>query len=107
MLPKCNGLYFEIEYIYLEELIEKQDLDEDRYLSIDWGWDNFVTCVTTKWDFLRFEGKGIKSYNRWWNKESYGLFYDKQNIKKGRKLCYLFKNRENMINEYKKDSTLQ
>lgn len=101
ILPRCNGLYFEIEYVYLQEP-ERLELDKDSYFSIDLGLDNFATCITTNGTSLILEGKGIKSFNRWWNKEKAKLqsIYTKQEIKVGRKLCYLFRKRKNVINEF-------
>ncbi len=101
ILPRCNGTYFEIEYIYIEEPI-KVELDKSEYLSIDLGLDNFATCVSTNGTSYIIEGRGIKSFNRWWNKSKAKLqsVYDKQGIKKGRKLCYLYRKRKNIINEY-------
>ncbi|MGZ7159663.1 MAG: RNA-guided endonuclease InsQ/TnpB family protein [Methanobacterium sp.] len=101
ILPRCNGLYFEIEYVYLKEP-EKPELNKEGYLSIDLGLDNFATCVSTDGTSFILEGKGIKSFNRWWNKSKAKLqsTYKKQGIKKGRKLCYLFRKRKHVMNEY-------
>lgn len=70
--------------------------------SIDLGLDNFTACIPTKGTSFILEGRGIKSFNRWWNKEKARLqsIYTKQGIKKGRKLCYLYRKRKSMINEY-------
>ena len=46
ILPQCNELYFEVEYVYLQEL-EKPELNKDSYFSIDLGLNNFATCVST------------------------------------------------------------
>ncbi|MGZ6416434.1 MAG: RNA-guided endonuclease InsQ/TnpB family protein [Bacteroidia bacterium] len=101
ILPKCNDLYFEIEYIYLQEP-EKPQLNQNTFLGIDLGLDNFATCVSSDGTSFILEGKGIKSFNRWWNKKKAKIqsIYNKQKIKKGRKQCYLFRKRKNVINEY-------
>ena len=39
ILPQCNGLYFEVEYVYLQES-EKPELNKDSYFSIDLGLNN-------------------------------------------------------------------
>ena len=52
--------------------IEEKELkpDNGRYIGIDLGIDNFATCVTNICDRpLIFNGKEIKSYNRWYNKK--------------------------------------
>lgn len=92
ILPKCDGLYFEIGYIYIQQPVEAE-LNKDSYLSIDLGLDNFAACISTNGTSFIMEGRGIKSFNRWWNKEKAKVqsIYDKQGIKKGRKLCYLFR----------------
>ncbi len=99
--PQCNCLYFEIEYVYLQES-ENPELNKNSYFSIDLGLNNFITCISTNGTSFIIEGKGIKSFNRWWNKEKAKLqsIYDKQKIKKGIKLCYLFRKRKNVINEF-------
>lgn len=60
--PRCDGLYFEIEYVYLKELLELE-LDKDQYLSIDLGLDNFAACISTNGTSIILEGRGIKLFN--------------------------------------------
>ena len=67
ILPRCKGLWFEIEHVYEVEP-EKVDLG-NKYLSIDLGLDNFATCISTSGTPFIIEGRGLKSFNRWWNKE--------------------------------------
>jgi len=66
------------------------------------GLDNFATCVSTDGTTFILEGKGLKSYNRWWNKQKAQLqsVYDKQVIKMGRKLAWLLRKRKNVLNNY-------
>ncbi|MFB0544526.1 MAG: RNA-guided endonuclease InsQ/TnpB family protein, partial [Asgard group archaeon] len=101
ILPRCKGLYFEIEYVYLDEP-EKPELDENKHMSIDLGLSNFTTCVSTNGTAFIIEGKGLKSFNRWWNKRKAKIqsVYDKQGIKMGKKMAKLFKKRKNVINNY-------
>ncbi|MGZ7095654.1 MAG: RNA-guided endonuclease InsQ/TnpB family protein [Methanobacterium sp.] len=101
ILPQCNGLYFEIEYVYLKEQ-EKVELDKNSFLGIDLGLDNFATCVSTSGTSFILEGRGIKSFNRWWNKKKAKIqsIYKKQGIKKGKKQCQLYKKRKHIMNEY-------
>jgi len=105
ILPRCKGLWFEIEYVYEVEP-ENADLDYSDYLAIDLGLANFSTCVyihdsTSGTPFI-IEGRGLKSFNRWWNKEKARLqsVYDKQGIKMGRKMAWLLKKRKNVVNNF-------
>jgi len=71
IIPKCNAKYFEIEWIYEEERIEKHAVDKDRTISIDPGVSNFATILDNKsGDPIILDGKKIKSYNRFFNKKS-------------------------------------
>jgi len=101
ILPRCRGLWFEIEYVYEVEP-EKADLDYNEYLAIDLGIDNFATCVSTNGTSFIIEGRGLKSFNRWWNKEKAKLqsIYDKQGVKMGKKMACLLKKRKNFINNF-------
>ena len=49
---------------------EKQyDLDKNKYLSIDLGLNNLMTCTTNMHDYpFIINGKPLKSYNQWYNK---------------------------------------
>jgi len=100
ILPRCKGLWFEIEYVYKVEP-EKVDLDYNKYLSIDLGLDNFATCFTNGTSFI-IEGRGLKSFNRWWNKEKAKLqsVYSKQGIKMGKKMAWLLRKRKNVVNNF-------
>jgi len=101
ILPRCKGLWFEIEYVY-EVDPEKVDLDCNKYLAIDLGVNNFATCVSTGGTPFIIEGRGLKSFNRWWNKEKAKLqsIYDKQRTKMGKKMAWLSKKRKNVINNF-------
>jgi IS605 OrfB family transposase len=100
ILPMCKGLWFEIECVYEVEP-EKVDLDYNSHLSIDLGLDNFATCFTTVTPFI-IEGRGLKSFNRWWNREKAKLqsIYSKQGVKTGRKIAWLLRKRKNVINNF-------
>lgn len=103
--PKAHGKRLYVEYIY-EQPIEKVKLDKKRYLSIDLGLDNFVTFVSTNGPPIILDGRGIKSFNRWWNKEKSKLqsIYDINGIKNGRKMNTLYDRRygymNNIMNQY-------
>ena len=103
IVPRYNGRYFEIEYVY-DTPPEKHRLDQNNYLAIDLGLDNFATCVSTSGPAFILEGKGLKSYNRWCNKEKAKLqsVYDKQGVELlvGRELAWLLQKRKNVVNNY-------
>jgi len=101
LLPRFHGRYFEIEYVY-EVDPERPPLDAACYLSVDLGLDNFATCVSTDGTAFLLEGKGLKSYNRWWNKQKARLqsIYAKQEVKMGSKLACLLWKRKNVVNNY-------
>ena len=101
IIPRCKGLWFEIEHVYEVEP-EKADLDYSKYLAIDLGVDNFATCVSTSGTPFIIEGRGLKSFNRWWNKEKAKLqsVYDKQSIKMGKKMAWLLRKRRNFVNNF-------
>ncbi|AFN05032.1 hypothetical protein PFC_10565 [Pyrococcus furiosus COM1] len=101
ILPRYNALWFEVEYVY-EVLPEERDLDRSKYLAIDLGLDNFATCVSTTGTAFIIEGRGLKSFNRWWNKEKAKLQsqYDKQGVKFGKRMVWLLKKRKNVVNDF-------
>ncbi len=101
ILPKYNALWFEVEYVY-EVQSEKKDLDHSKYLAIDLGVDNFATCVETIGTAFIIEGRWLKSFNRWWNKEKAKLQsqYDRQGIKFGKKMAWLLRKRKNVMNNF-------
>ena len=67
IVPK-GGCYV-LEIIYRKEP-KQLNLDRNRIISIDLGVNNFVTMVNNigKQPIV-INGKGIKSYNQYWNKE--------------------------------------
>jgi IS605 OrfB family transposase len=67
--PKYGGRFFEVEFIseVQETLIETKPNDA---LSIDLGLDNLATCVDTNGASFILDGKPLKSFNRWFNKEN-------------------------------------
>jgi IS605 OrfB family transposase len=102
IVPRYKGKYFEIEFIYNPE-IEIPKFDYSQYLSLDLGLDNFATAVSTRETAFIIEGRGIKSYNRWWNKKMAKVQsqYDKQKIKVwGSKMLGLHTKRYNVIRNY-------
>ncbi|MHA2278381.1 MAG: RNA-guided endonuclease InsQ/TnpB family protein, partial [Candidatus Kariarchaeaceae archaeon] len=102
LLCKYGGRYIEIEFVYTVEVF-KTEVDKTRYLGIDLGLNNFASCYSTVGTPFILEGKGIKSFNRWWNKEKANLqsTYDKQkNSHIGSKLTHLLIKRKNVIRNF-------
>ncbi len=101
LIPKNNARYFEIEYIYIQEVIPT-DLDKQKKLGIDLGLNNFATCVDTNGNSFILNGKGLKSYNRWWNKQKAQLqsIYDLQKIKRGSKMYFMNRRRKHIIRNF-------
>ncbi len=85
ILPCGAGRYFKIQYVYEIE-IEPKNLNENNALGVDIGVDNLATCVPTNGTPFILNGRGIKSINRFWNKERARLqsIADKQGIKGGK-----------------------
>ena len=68
IVPK-GGCYI-IEIVYDDEKQCKNNLDRNRIASIDLGVNNFVTMVNNIGESsIVIQGKGIKSYNQYWNKK--------------------------------------
>lgn len=67
IVPK-GGCYI-LEIVYKTEP-QQMNLDKNRIISIDLGVNNFVTMVNNIGEKpIVINGKGIKSYNQYWNKK--------------------------------------
>ncbi|MCE7735866.1 MAG: IS200/IS605 family element transposase accessory protein TnpB [Candidatus Heimdallarchaeota archaeon] len=101
IVPRYKGDYFEIEFVYRAD-VNIPEFDYKQYLSIDLGLDNFATTITTRETAFIIEGRGIKSYNRWWNKKRAKLQsqYDKQEIKWGNKMTNIGVKRYNVMRNF-------
>lgn len=67
IVPK-GGCYI-LEIVYKTEP-QQMNLDKNRIVSIDLGVNNFVTMANNIGEEpIVINGKGIKSYNQYWNKE--------------------------------------
>lgn len=104
IIPKHNGHYFEVAYMFDD--VEPEiavELDYNKALGIDFGINNFATCVTNSGEPFIIDGKKLKSINQWYNKELSRLssIKDKQKIKKFTKRQYLItRNRNNQIQDF-------
>ena len=83
ILPKANAGYFEIQYIYETECIQR-NLNTQNALALDLGVNNLVTAVSSTGKSFIVDGKGLKSINQWFNKENARLqsIKDKQRFGK-------------------------
>ena len=100
--PKFAGRYFEIEYVYETE-IQTQPLSPNNALAVDLGLDNLATCVTNTGASFIVDGKKLKSYNQWWNKENARLqsIKDLQGVKNvTHKQFLITRKRNNRMNYY-------
>jgi len=103
IIPKANARFFEIQYIYEAECIQR-NLNTNNALALDLGINNLVTAVSNVGKSFIIDGKRLKSINQWFNKESARLqsIKDKQHF--GRKLTnrqkVIVRNRNNKVNDY-------
>ena len=88
IIPRQNARFFEVQYIYKAEPKEKKPIK--NALAIDLGIDNLCTCVTSNGKSFIMDGKKLKSFNQWYNKETSKLksIKDKQKIKGYTKKLY-------------------
>ena len=83
ILPKANARYFEIQYIYETECIQR-NLNTQNALALDLGVNNLVTAVSSTGKSFILDGRRLKSINQWFNKENARLqsIKDKQHFGK-------------------------
>ena len=83
ILPKANARYFEIQYIYETECIQR-NLNTQNALALDLGVNNLVTAVSSTGKSFIVDGRRLKSINQWFNKENARLqsIKDKQRFGK-------------------------
>ena len=83
IIPKQHSRYFEIQYIYEVEEIQRE-LNKENALGIDLGIDNLCTCVTNTGASFIIDGRKLKSINQYYNKTNATLqsIKDKQKIKR-------------------------
>ena len=83
ILPKTTARYFEIQYIYETECIQR-NLNTQNALALDLGVNNLVTAVSSTGKSFIVDGRRLKSINQWFNKENARLqsIKDKQHFGK-------------------------
>jgi IS605 OrfB family transposase len=102
IVPKYKARFFEVEYI-VEAGVEPQPVDPNNKLAIDLGLGNLATCVSTTGASFIVDGKPLKSFNQWYNKENGRLqsIKDLQGIKGTTdRQARLAINRNNRIRDY-------
>lgn len=103
IVPKYNGKFFEVVYMFDDEEPEQVKLDGLKFLGIDFGVNNLATCVTNEGESFIIDGKKLKSINQWYNKELSRLssIKDKQKIKGFTNQQYLItRKRNNRVQNY-------
>lgn len=103
IIPKANARFFEIQYIYEAEYIQR-NLNTNNALALDLGVNNLVTAVSNSGKSFIIDGKKLKSINQWFNKENARLqsIKDKQHLgkKPTNKQKTAARNRNNKVNDY-------
>lgn len=103
IIPKYNGRFFEVVYMFDDEKPEQVKLSNSKFLGIDFGVNNLATCVTNEGESFIIDGKKLKSINQWYNKELARLssIKDKQKIKGFTNQQYLItRKRNNQVQNY-------
>ena len=103
IIPKSDGRFFELQYIYEACSDIKEELDLSKALSIDVGINNLATCVTNDGQSFILDGRRLKSINQWYNKNNSRLqsIKDKQHIPiKTNRQASLERKRNNQISDY-------
>ena len=103
IIPKANARFFEIQYIYEAECIQR-DLNTNHALALDLGISNLVTAVSSNGRSFIIDGRKLKSINQWFNKENARLQSIKDNQHFGRKTTNrqkaIARDRNNKVNDY-------
>ena len=102
IIPKQHSRYFEIQYIYEVEEVQRE-LNKENALGIDLGIDNLCTCVTNTGASFIIDGRKLKSINQYYNKINAKLqsIKDKQKIERTTlRQKRITRKRNNCINDY-------
>ena len=103
IIPKANARFFEIQYIYEAECIQR-NLNTNNALALDLGINNLVTAVSNIGKSFIIDGKRLKSINQWFNKENTRLqsIKDKQHFGRNptNRQKAAARNRNNKVNDY-------
>lgn len=103
IIPKSNARFFEIQYIYEAECIQR-NLNKNNALALDLGINNLVTAVSSEGKSFIIDGRRLKSINQWYNKENARLqsIKDKQHYgyRKTNRQKAILRDRNNKVNDY-------
>ena len=103
IIPKANARFFEIQYIYEAECIQR-NLNKNNALALDLGINNLVTAVSSEGKSFIIDGRRLKSINQWYNKENARLqsIKDKQHYgyRKTNRQKAILRDRNNKVNDY-------
>ena len=102
IIPKQHSRYFEIQYIYKVEEVQRE-LNKENALGIDLGINNLCTCVTNAGASFIIDGRKLKSINQYYNKINAKLqsIKDKQKIERTTlRQKRITRKRNNRINDY-------
>ena len=102
IIPKQHSRYFEIQYIYKVEEVQRE-LNKENALGIDLGIDNLCTCVTNTGASFIIDGRKLKSINQYYNKINAKLQSIKDKQKTSRTTLRqkrITRKRNNRINDY-------
>ncbi len=103
ILPKANARFFEIQYIYEAEYIQR-NLNTQNALTLDLGINNLITAVSSAGKSFIIDGRRLKSINQWFNKENARLqsIKDKQHFGKRttNRQKAIARDRNNKVNDY-------
>ena len=100
ILPRKK--FYDVEIVY-KKIIEKSKLEQDYYLSIDFGLNNLITTVENQnTKPIIISGKLLKSVNRQWNKRKARLYSikDKQKLKWTDRLDKITLKRNSVVKDY-------
>lgn len=105
IVPRNNGQFFTIQYVY-EQPLEQKNVDSSKALAIDIGLNNLATCVDTDGASFLVDGKKLKSINRLYNKQKARLqsVAMKQGHKYTKRMDSLTLKRNHQVNDYIKKS---
>ena len=103
IIPKANARFFEIQYIYEAECIQRK-LNPNNVLALDLGINNLVTAVSSNGNSFIIDGKRLKSINHWYNKTNAKLQSIKDKQRYGKKPTNrqkaITRDRNNKVNDY-------
>ena len=103
IIPKANARFFEIQYIYEAECIQR-NLNTNNALALDLGINNLITAVSSEGKSFIIDGRKLKSINQWFNKENarlqsvkYKQHFGKKTTNRQKAVAHV---RNNKVNDY-------